>query len=68
MQYSPTGSVRVSSVAPPLCTPTFGYRFPLENTTMRLFWYHSATRLGSQVFIAQVAYSLPSVPNFLPAM
>ena len=35
---------------------------------MRLFWYRSATRLGSQVFIAQVAYSLPSVPNFLPAM
>ena len=42
--------------------------FPLENTTMRLLWYRSATRLGSQVFIAQVAYSLPSVPNFLPAM
>lgn len=62
------GSVGVSSVAPPLDTATLGYRFPLEKTTIRLSLNRSATRLGSQAFMAQVAHSFPTVPNFFPAI
>src|SRR5262249_13538007 len=66
--YSPIGATGVFSVAPPEETDSRPYTLPVEKATIRPFLKRSAVTPGRNVFIAQVRYSEPLVPNFRAAM